>query len=113
MTERQAEAILKDTDSAAKNELLFTKFGINYNALDPMFRKGSVIYRCSKDVAEIGRNGEAITRKRKVLTIVHDDIIGDAFFVQTGVLDEWWSSKNVSLAAHSNLDNADDRPSTC
>lgn len=31
------------TVSAQKNELLFSRFKINYNDLDPMFRKGSLL----------------------------------------------------------------------
>ena len=35
----------KGTDSKDKNELLFSRFGINYNKLPEMFRKGSVLVR--------------------------------------------------------------------
>jgi len=28
-----------------KNEILFTRFGINYNSLPEMFRKGSIVYK--------------------------------------------------------------------
>jgi len=31
------------TISSQKQEILFTQFGINYNNLDPMFRKGSMV----------------------------------------------------------------------
>lgn len=33
------------TLSGDKNELLFSEFGTNYNALPEMYRKGSVLYR--------------------------------------------------------------------
>lgn len=39
----EAETELKGTVSAEKNELLFSKFGINYNNLPEMYRKGTVI----------------------------------------------------------------------
>ena len=40
---------MKGTDSKAKNELLYSKFGINYNNLSPMFRKGSILIRLNPD----------------------------------------------------------------
>jgi len=45
MKERAAGEYLKGTTAADKNEILFSRFGINYNNEDIMFRKGSVIYR--------------------------------------------------------------------
>ncbi|KAL8722153.1 MAG: hypothetical protein Q9225_001297 [Loekoesia sp. 1 TL-2023] len=41
----QAEEALKGTLSADKNEILFSKFGINYNNEPDQFKKGSLIYR--------------------------------------------------------------------
>ncbi|BGP54993.1 hypothetical protein JCM8202_005985 [Rhodotorula sphaerocarpa] len=38
-----AEQELKGTVSSQKQELLFSHFGINYNAVDPMYKKGSII----------------------------------------------------------------------
>ena len=35
--------ILQDTDSAGKNEILFSQFSVNYNNEPQMFRKGSVL----------------------------------------------------------------------
>ena len=43
-TNQEAESILKDTLSADKNELLFSKFGINYNNEPDIFRKGTVLF---------------------------------------------------------------------
>jgi len=42
---KKARADEQGTDSKDKNELLFTKFDINYNKLPPMFRKGSTLVR--------------------------------------------------------------------
>ncbi|BGP39190.1 tRNA-His guanylyltransferase [Rhodotorula kratochvilovae] len=42
-TEQQAEQELSGTISSQKQEILFSQFGINYNALDAMFRKGSMV----------------------------------------------------------------------
>ncbi|GAA5914736.1 hypothetical protein JCM6882_002728 [Rhodosporidiobolus microsporus] len=62
-TEFEANKELSGTVSSQKQELLFTRFGINYNALEPMFRKGSlVIWEDEEEVpvdAEEERDGDA------------------------------------------------------
>jgi len=45
MTPTAAEEELKGTFAADKNEILFGRFGINYNNELEMFRKGSVVFR--------------------------------------------------------------------
>lgn len=45
MTPTAAEEELKGTVAADKNEILFSRFGINYNNEPDMFRKGSVVFR--------------------------------------------------------------------
>ncbi|KKK12936.1 tRNA(His) guanylyltransferase [Aspergillus ochraceoroseus] len=45
MSNTDAERELQGTVSSDKNEILFTRFGINYNNEDEMYKKGSVIYR--------------------------------------------------------------------
>ncbi|CAZ80145.1 unnamed protein product [Tuber melanosporum] len=45
VSRRDAEAELRGTFAADKNELLFSRFGINYNNEPEMYRKGSVVYR--------------------------------------------------------------------
>ncbi|KAI0178769.1 Thg1 C terminal domain-containing protein [Hypoxylon sp. FL1284] len=42
---KEAENLLKGTLAADKNEILFSKFHINYNYEPEIFKKGSVIYR--------------------------------------------------------------------
>ncbi|CUS11726.1 unnamed protein product [Tuber aestivum] len=42
---KEAEVELRGTLAADKNELLFSRFGINYNNEPVMYRKGSVVYR--------------------------------------------------------------------
>lgn len=37
--------LLQGTLAADKNEILFSKFGINYNNEPEIFKKGSVVYR--------------------------------------------------------------------
>lgn len=36
--------VVQGTDKAAKNELLFRRFGINYTDLPDQFKKGSVLF---------------------------------------------------------------------
>jgi tRNA(His) guanylyltransferase len=86
MSERDAQALLKDTDSGAKNELLFSKYGINYNNLPAMFRKGTTMYWGTEQREETGRNGQPTVRNRRVVVITHEDIIQDDFFLRTGAL---------------------------
>ena len=45
MKEKEAEQYLKGTTAGNKNEILFSKFGINYNNEDLIFRKGSIVFR--------------------------------------------------------------------
>lgn len=95
-----AEHLLKGTLSADKNEILFSRFGINYNKEPQVYRKGTIVYRSYPDVQQPGddaTNGDdhtapgAVTsrsqldkeRKRKqkaAIVMEHVDIIGDAFW---------------------------------
>lgn len=69
----QAEAALRGTFSADKNELLFTKFNINYNALPAMFRKGTILLR--KRVQLPGTK-----KDRQLIVPLHTDMIRDKFW---------------------------------
>lgn len=86
-TEREAQDILKDTDSAAKNELLFSQFGINYAKEPEMYRKGSTVYKEVKSVDEVSASGKNVTRQRTVVSTTHEDLIGDTFWDRTRLLD--------------------------
>ncbi|KAF3777614.1 tRNA(His) guanylyltransferase 2 [Nymphaea thermarum] len=104
-SKREAQDILKGTQTAEKNELLYQKFGINYNKIPAIFRKGSCIYRemvsissssivlmflavqehvfYSISVDEIVKYNEAgtpIRRPRKKVVLDHCDIIGPEFW---------------------------------
>lgn len=80
-TEIEAEAILKDTDSGQKNELLFSKYGVNYNQLDAIFRKGSVIYRDKVPSTEVSaKTGLEVVRLRPAIVVNHCDLIGKEFW---------------------------------
>lgn len=45
VSKQDAQVALKGTSSGDKNELLFSRFGINYNDLPQRFRKGTTLYR--------------------------------------------------------------------
>lgn len=79
----QAHSQLKGTDAAAKNELLFSRFSINYNDIPEQFRKGSVII-CNKEivVAKYKPDGTAVLRPRKKHDILYCDIISDDFWTR-------------------------------
>ncbi|KAK7208015.1 hypothetical protein BZA70DRAFT_293312 [Myxozyma melibiosi] len=97
-TEKEAEHSLMGTNSSDKNELLFSRFGINYNNEDPVFRKGTMLIR---DMAKASsatpepdlkdemplqekskRQAEREEKRRRKAEIVelHEDIIGDGFW---------------------------------
>ncbi|KAK3672788.1 tRNA-His guanylyltransferase [Recurvomyces mirabilis] len=99
MSATDAEQALKGTLSADKHEILFSKFGINYNNEPQVYRKGTVVFRSydtavqtndvgHDDLAEKQANTHSKTQlqkelKRKQKAIIatgHIDIIGNAFW---------------------------------
>ena len=96
MTPTEAEHALKGSLAADKNEILFSRFGINYNNEPLVYRKGTVIYRSYEEHATAnGTSSEAKAvdptsktqmekeRKRKlkaVIAVEHVDLIGEAFW---------------------------------
>jgi tRNA(His) guanylyltransferase len=58
MDSQQAEKKLAGTVSGDKNELLFSRFGINYNDEPDIYKKGSVIFR-DYELAEPGSHNAA------------------------------------------------------
>lgn len=86
-TRRAASTELAPTNSALKNELLFSRFGLNYNNVDAIFRKGTVILREQRVelVTKIRKDtGEQVKTEKKhsVLCMTHCDIIGEQFWVK-------------------------------
>ncbi|KAF4553380.1 tRNA(His) guanylyltransferase [Elsinoe fawcettii] len=87
-----AEQELKGTLSADKNEILFTRFGINYNKELEVFKKGTVIYRDLSDTTSSSNSDEPLSKtqaekdkkRKQKATLVADnvDIIKDAFWDQ-------------------------------
>ena len=101
MTPTAAEEELKGTVAADKNEILFSRFGINYNAELEIFRKGSVVFRDYGHTGVLvrsfdggGATGVSVqmtktqaekTRRVKAkadVKVEHVDIIKDDFWAQ-------------------------------
>jgi tRNA(His) guanylyltransferase len=85
MKNSEAEERLKGTVSADKNEILFSEFGINYNSLPPMFRKGTILV-----TKQIKREG---SKKKKVIIPIYDDLIREKFWEENDELLERKSPK--------------------
>lgn len=109
---QEAEQILKGTLSKDKHDILFSQFGINYNNESEIFRKGSLLTKahqltCIQQYDKVSNvicsglpPGQATFDKTgtlqkgdkihdgKVATIVavHDDIMGDEFWLRNPLL---------------------------
>lgn len=84
---RKAEERLRGTVASDKNEILFSEFGMNYNNLSELYRKGTILLRTRVDKEHqksVDRNGVIETQKyaKKRMTILplNVDIIGDKFW---------------------------------
>ncbi|XP_068665006.1 tRNA(His) guanylyltransferase 1 [Aristolochia californica] len=78
---QEAQDLLKGTQTQEKNELLFQQFGINYNTLPAIFRKGSSVFRDKvEDIVKFSENGEPVKRLRTKVVVKHCDIIGTGFW---------------------------------
>ena len=101
MSNTEAEQALKGTVASDKNEILFSRLGINYNNEPLVYRKGTVVYRAYDNEDSIhegygdGMNGsgkaadatsktqvdkERKRRQKARIAVEHVDIIGDAFW---------------------------------
>jgi tRNA(His) guanylyltransferase len=49
LSTEEAHKRLKGTQSGEKNELLFSKFGLNYTSIEPVWRKGSIFIRIPRE----------------------------------------------------------------
>lgn len=80
-TPSEAQARIKGTNVAMKNELLWNEAGCNYDRLPPIFRKGSCLYRQEvEEVAGTTEGGQPVQRRRSRVVISHEDIVGDGFW---------------------------------
>ncbi|EMF14077.1 tRNA guanylyltransferase [Sphaerulina musiva SO2202] len=94
MSGTEAEQELKGSVASDKNEILWSRFGVNYNQELEVWRKGTVMYRVYDDVGGGGGGEEKGVdaksksqlekeRKRKMKAKIvqeHTDIIGDGFW---------------------------------
>lgn len=72
---------LKGTRADFKNEMLFKEFGINYNDLPGIFRKGSSVFRKKvEESVSIGEGAEVAVKSKYVLMVEHGDIISNTFW---------------------------------
>lgn len=72
MKNTEAEERLKGTFSADKNELLFAEFGINYNNLPAIFKKGTILM-----TKQVKLDGD---KKKKIVIPIYDDLIKEKFW---------------------------------
>lgn len=80
-TPDEAHKVLSGTLADFKNELLFRDYGINYNDIDPMFRRGTFLMRDFVPEQVVRKDTQqTVTRMRRQIVALHDDIIGDAFW---------------------------------
>ncbi|PWN19675.1 Thg1-domain-containing protein [Microstroma glucosiphilum] len=80
LSERQAHETLKGTVSSQKNEILFSKFAINYERLPAMFRKGTtVVLAPTRPSSKVRKSKRRKAHPRELRTL-HVDIIGSAFW---------------------------------
>ncbi|KAK8963579.1 tRNA(His) guanylyltransferase 1 [Platanthera guangdongensis] len=80
-SEKEAQELLKGTLAKDKNELLFQQFGINYNELPDIFRKGSCVYKdYAEETVKVDTCGNPVKRRRERVVVGHFDIIGDGFW---------------------------------
>lgn len=74
VTPQQAEERLKGTLAGDKNEILFSEFGINYNNVDELYRKGTIVYRKSKK--------DVTSKEAQNIITANCDIIREDFWEQ-------------------------------
>eukprot|EP00127_Corallochytrium_limacisporum_P004884 Clim_evm28s191 gene=Clim_evmTU28s191 len=86
LSPQAAEQDLCGTLSGDKNEILFSKFGINYNNLEPRYRKGSILIQGTREVIVPERDrsgndtGRTKTRTKPVIQVLHTDLIREDFW---------------------------------
>jgi tRNA(His) guanylyltransferase len=107
-TPKEAESDLKGTVSADKNEMLFAKFGINYNNIEPVYRKGTILIQAEddEDQSEKMNEDESLENMRgenlvqKTLRAwgvqaLHDDLISADFWQKHSSIMEWKKSSHT------------------
>lgn len=79
MDEKQAHGCINGAKNL--NDLLFDKFNVNYNTLEPIFRQGSCIIKTVvEDVVKYLENDKPIKRLRRKIVTVHSKKIASKIF---------------------------------
>lgn len=73
-TNQEAEAELCGTFSSDKNEILFTTFGINYNNLPEMYRKGTILVWKNVQIPCLNN------KRRQLIVPLFTDLIREQFW---------------------------------
>ena len=95
MTNTEAHARLKGTLAGEKNEILFSQFNINYNEVELIFRRGSILLRQTQHTEENTKTvaeeaGTEETKEQVIkkgvtgkICLVHDDLVEkEAFYLK-------------------------------
>ena len=96
----EARTMLRNTTTNQLNDILFSRFTINYNNLPEMFRRGSLIFWHDSDVINDGK----ATRNRgnRQLLVLHEDFIqgagGTKFWEEYSGLIPYVSVKDLKKA---------------
>ncbi|KAF4125174.1 tRNA(His) guanylyltransferase [Geosmithia morbida] len=77
---KEAEKTLAGTLAADKNEIMFSRFGINYNREPEMYKKGSVIFRDPVRQSKTQTENDRKRRAKARILVDHLDIIKDDFW---------------------------------
>lgn len=95
MTEQEATRRLEGTVSAEKHEILHSQFGINYDRLEAMFRKGTTLVWTAADASSHAASSASATTEEEVSIAEQED----AGQVLTNAKDEKLRIKNQSKRA--------------
>lgn len=84
MTAQEAHKTLSGTVSSEKNEILFSRYGINYNTLAPIYKRGSIILweppaeeaGSAADAQATGLPAEELTHRVSVISSNSDELSG-------------------------------------
>ncbi|XP_027355426.1 tRNA(His) guanylyltransferase 1-like [Abrus precatorius] len=80
-SERKAWDEIRGFDKVKLNNLLFDRFNVNYNTLEPIFRQGSCVLKTMvEDIVKYTDNGTPIKRHRRKIIAVHSKKIASARF---------------------------------
>uniref|UniRef100_A0A336LT21 tRNA(His) guanylyltransferase n=1 Tax=Culicoides sonorensis TaxID=179676 RepID=A0A336LT21_CULSO len=90
LTCKEAEEKLRGTISSEKHELLFSQFGINYNDLDIMFKKGTILIKKQVMLPTIEKN-------KILICPFFEDMIRDDFWNRNDELLEKKKPKYLKL----------------